>query len=590
MPIFRRFVYFKKTIGWHIYPLLVLNIFISLFDSFALAMFVPLIGLAAAETVAVDALGNLRFLTDFLIWLGVPLSLPSLLALLFSLFAIKGVFRFIQKRYYTYIRYLFLLKVRFGLINDLEAMSYSGFINTHAGTIQNTLVGEVSRVFVGMERYFNSLQYGMMVGTYVILAFIANWAFAILVVLGVGVLSLLYQRFLLLIRESSQKISKRGHDFNGLLIQGVTHFKYLRATDAIHNYFKKLRQTILESEKLFRRMGHYDALLEGVREPLIIGLIAIVVCLQIYYLNGYIETIMVSLLFFYRGLSYLIQAQTAMQGFAAVSGSFASIDQMEAKMKSVVENTGVRPYNGFQRIHLEKLGLQYDDYVVFKDIDIVIPKNHTIALVGESGVGKTSLAGILSGLFPPSQGQVLLDDTSLEDMHLDSFRRKVGYILQDPVIFLDSIYNNITFWSPRTPENIQKFYSVLERTSLSSFVESLPDKENTLLGPQGIMASGGQGQRIAIARELFKEVDILIMDEATSALDTETEKIIQENIELLKGRYTLCIIAHRLSTIRNADTIYLMGDKGILAAGSFKELLEKSPIFKKMVDLQQVTG
>ncbi len=130
--------------------------------------------------------------------------------------------------------------------------------------------------------------------------------------------------------------------------------------------------------------------------------------------------------------------------------------------------------------------------------------------------------------------------------NLNTYRDKVGYISQEPVVFNDTIYNNITFWAEPTAENQKRFKDVLRMASLGSFVESLPEKEETRLGDNGILISGGQRQRISIARELYKNTEVLIFDEATSALDSETEKIIQENIEALRGNYTIVLIAHRL--------------------------------------------
>jgi subfamily B ATP-binding cassette protein MsbA len=135
---------------------------------------------------------------------------------------------------------------------------------------------------------------------------------------------------------------------------------------------------------------------------------------------------------------------------------------------------------------------------------------------------------------------------------------------------------------------MQRFYKAMKMASLQEFVESLPNKEQTSLGDNGILISGGQKQRISIARELFKECEVLIFDEATSALDSETEKIIQENIENLHGSYTMVLIAHRLSTIKGADTIYLLENGRVTASGSFEEMMASSARFQRMVSLQSV--
>ena len=195
---------------------------------------------------------------------------------------------------------------------------------------------------------------------------------------------------------------------------------------------------------------------------------------------------------------------------------------------------------------------------------------------------------MIAGLIKPKSGEILVDGVPLNEVDLDHYRNKIGYISQEAVIFNDNIYNNITFWAEPTQENLKRFNHVLEMASLTDFINSLPEKEFTKVGDNGILISGGQKQRISIARELFKNCEILIFDEATSALDSETEKVIQENIEMLHGKYTMIVIAHRLSTIKEADTIFLLEDGRISASGDFDEMMSKSTRFKKMVTFQTV--
>jgi subfamily B ATP-binding cassette protein MsbA len=217
-----------------------------------------------------------------------------------------------------------------------------------------------------------------------------------------------------------------------------------------------------------------------------------------------------------------------------------------------------------------------------------IPKNHTIALTGTSGSGKTTLANVIAGLVHPSSGRVIVDGQPLSGYELNSYRSKIGYISQESVIFNDTIFNNITFWSDPTPENIERFWEVVNLASLVEFVNSQAEKEQAPLGDNGVLISGGQRQRISIARELYKKPDILILDEATSSLDSETESIIQENVERLHGAYTMIIIAHRLSTIRNADHIYLLDKGKIVIAGNYADLMDSSNKFQALVSLQQL--
>ena len=234
------------------------------------------------------------------------------------------------------------------------------------------------------------------------------------------------------------------------------------------------------------------------------------------------------------------------------------------------------------------LNIKFDYEQMPMHFTLSVKKGEKIAIIGESGAGKTTLANVICGLQIPHGGDVIVDGKSLYESNLNSYRSKIGYITQESVIFNDTLFNNVTFWDKKTPETIKKFYNVMEMVSLTDFVNNLENKEDSTLGNNGILVSGGQKQRISIARELYKDIELLIMDEATSALDTETEKHIKDNIDLLHGKFTILIIAHRLSTIKNVDTIYLLEKGEISGSGDYNSLVQSSERFKRMVELQEL--
>src|SRR5690554_4105147 len=172
----------------------------------------------------------------------------------------------------------------------------------------------------------------------------------------------------------------------------------------------------------------------------------------------------------------------------------------------------------------DEVEFNYGSTRILDGITFTLYKNRTLALVGESGSGKTSLMNLMAGLALPDQGEITIDGQPIRDIDRRTFQRRLGYITQEPVIFSDTIFNNVTFWDQPSPENKARFFEALAKAAVYDFVMGLEKKEESPLGSNGIMVSGGQKQRISIARELYKEVDILLMDEATSALDSETER------------------------------------------------------------------
>ncbi|MDQ6814834.1 MAG: ATP-binding cassette domain-containing protein, partial [Bacteroidota bacterium] len=292
---------------------------------------------------------------------------------------------------------------------------------------------------------------------------------------------------------------------------------------------------------------------------------------------------------FYRSLNFLMVLQNDWQQFIQVSVSMTTVSSIINEMETMKEIKAATPFRTFkQENKIKKLFFAYGSQVVLNEIDVLIPKNKTVALVGESGSGKTTLANIVSGLIQPNKGEVLIDNFPLKDIDLNSYRDHIGYISQEPVIFNDNIFNNITFWAEPNKKNTRRFWEIIELASLKDFLMNLAEKELTPLGDNGMLISGGQKQRISIARELYKDAQILILDEATSALDSETERVIQDNIDNLRGKFTILIIAHRLSTIKNADIIYLLEKGKVLAHGDFDNMLSQSQRFKRMVSLQEM--
>ena len=584
------FKFYYRIVGNRLFLYLGMSIIISLMDGLGLAMFIPLLqsvdGAAGANG---ESLGQLNYFVEMLRGMGLTLNVATVLMVLITLFVLKGLFKYIQLNYYAFLRQYFLKKTRYKLVDDLHNLSYSGFIKHDAGKIQNVLTGEVTRLFNTMTLYFNCAQMFVMLATYIMLAFLANYQFAILVGLGAGVSNLLYRRIFAITKKASSDLSSRASDFNGYLVQSITYFKYLKSTDMFSRYSKKLLSVIDETEDLNKKMGNMRAIGVSVKEPIIITVVAIVIMIQISWMGTDLTTILASLLFFYRALSFLVSLQNEWHGFLENSGGMESVSNFSAEMEKAREVSGSKPFKTVAGdIVFENVDFYYDNHHALNKINIRIPAKQTIALIGESGSGKTTLANMIAGLYVPTHGRILLDGVSLTDYEMSGYRSKIGYISQESVIFNDDIFNNITFWSERTPENMKRFREIIAMASLTDFIESLSEKENTKLGDNGMLISGGQKQRISIARELYKKSEILIFDEATSALDSETERVIQDNIEKLHRSYTMVVIAHRLSTIKDADLIYLLEDGKISASGTFDEMISKSIRFKKMVTLQAV--
>lgn len=584
------FRFYYNILGNKLIFNLALGVAVGFLDGMGLAMFMPL--LQSVDNTGVvstkNTMGQLHYLTDIFKYINVEINIYSILAMLVVLFVGKGILKFFLLNYQVTLRQLFMKRVRYNLTNNLQVLSYEGFLSLDAGKIQNTLTTEVTRLRMGMSQYLAAAQGAVMLMTYIALAFLANWQFAFLVALGAGASNFIFRRIFKATKDASIHVSKKGDVFNSYLIQAIHYFKYLKSTNYFERYTKKLKQVIDETEQLNKKIGLYQAVTSSVREPVVVIVVSIVIILQIRFLGSSISTILLSLLLFYRALTFLMSVQTAWQNFIQNIGAMNAISNIQKQMIAMKESGGGKQFSGLSHeISVSNANFSYGNAQVLDNVQMVIKKNKTIALVGESGSGKTTLANMIAGLIVPETGSIQVDNINLKEFDINSFRGKIGYISQEPVIFNDDIFNNITFWDEPTEENKKRFWQTVELASLKKFVEGQENKEHTALGDNGILISGGQKQRISIARELYKQVEILILDEATSSLDSETERVIQDNIDKLHGSYSMVIIAHRLSTIKNADVIYLLEKGRVSASGTFDQMIEQSGRFKRMVELQE---
>lgn len=585
---FKHFSFFYSYLRYRIFLSMGMNITVGLMDGFGLVMFLPMLQMVDGDqSASSDDLGNLSFLLDGINGLGFEINLKTVLSFMLIFFFLKGGARFIESYYRTVVQNYFIRSLRIKSIHFLRDFSFKSFVKSDSGRIQNTLSGEVGRVAGASSSYFMALQCGIMVLVYSVLAFMANPQFAIMVFVG-GILSnFLFNTVNKKTIVASRKITREGHDFQGLLIQKVSFFKYLKATGLIDIYTEKLKEIIISIDLNNRKIGFYGAILYACKEPLIMTVAVIVILIQTMVFNQSLGLIILSLLFFYRALTYLMSLQTFYNTFLTSSGALENMQEFLEELDRDKDLSGGDRVEKFNNsIQLKNISFSYSEKPILKNIQLSIHKNESIALVGESGSGKTTLVNLIAGLFPLESGEMYIDNIAYQSLDIKSLQKRIGYITQEPVIFSDSVYNNVTFWAPKTFENLNRFWEALEKSNIAEFVRELPNQEDSLMGNNGILVSGGQKQRISIARELFKDIDILIMDEATSALDSETEKIIQENIDDLIGKITLIIVAHRLATVKNVDRVILLSKGEIIGSDSFVKLMKSSLNFKQMVELQ----
>jgi subfamily B ATP-binding cassette protein MsbA len=272
------------------------------------------------------------------------------------------------------------------------------------------------------------------------------------------------------------------------------------------------------------------------------------------------------------------------RGLASGDRIFKTIDTVP----QIQDKPDARELQGFdQHLSFENVSFAYEADEVLKNINLTIEKGKTVAIVGPSGGGKSTIADLIPRFYDPTQGQILIDGSPITDFKTESVRKLMGIVTQESILFNDTIFNNIAFGKPEATE--EDVIRAAKIANAHDFIINTPNQYQTVMGERGTKLSGGQRQRISIARAVLKNPPILILDEATSALDSESEKLVQEALTNLMKNRTSIVIAHRLSTIQHADEIVVVQQGRIIEQGRHDELVELGGLYYKLSEMQTVS-
>jgi ATP-binding cassette subfamily B protein len=266
--------------------------------------------------------------------------------------------------------------------------------------------------------------------------------------------------------------------------------------------------------------------------------------------------------------------------------SYEQIIQLRSQARELKQQTGSKIFSGFNdKIMVKALSFAYPDHEpTLIDVTVPISRGKMIAFVGESGAGKSTLIDLIMGFNEPSAGQITIDGIPLQKFDIYSYRHRIGYVAQDSILFNMSIRDNM-LWADDTASEADIKWAY-QQANAHEFIDELPEGDHTVVGDRGVRLSGGQMQRIALARAILRKPDLLILDEATSSLDTHSERLIQQAIENIARETTVIVIAHRLSTIVNADYVYVLEKGRVVEEGPYAQLVQINGRFNQMVQSQ----
>ena len=386
------------------------------------------------------------------------------------------------------------------------------------------------------------------------------------------------------IRKITYTIQNEIAVFSNVLTESIRGIKQVKSYTK-ENYEKN---RAFETIELIKNYFTKSAFISNRLSPLMefIGSLAIALSIYaggVFVLNetmttGQFMSFLVSLLLAYQPVKALGNLNISIQeGLAGAERIFNLLDTSEKQMEKVSENKNIKLSGD---IVLKNISFKYDEKNVLENININIPKNKKVALVGLSGSGKSTITNIITRFFDNYKGDIMIGSENIKKIHLKDLRDNISVVTQETILFNDTITNNIKYGKLDADDDEIK--KVADLAGINEFSDTLEKKLETEIGESGIKLSGGQRQRVAIARALIKDAPILILDEATSSLDNITEKSIYKTINDLMKNKTILIISHRLSTIEDSDIIYVVDNGKIDSFGSHEELLKNSKIYKKL--------
>jgi subfamily B ATP-binding cassette protein MsbA len=513
-----------------------------------------------------------------------------------------GIFLMIMvflKVLFTYLALYVLVPLRNGVVRDIRNQIYLKILELPIGFFSEERKGDIiSRMTGDVQEIDNSimsslemlLKEPLIIITSLAFMVYMSWSLTLFVFLLLPVVGYLIGK----VGKSLKRPSMKGQNKMGELLStieeslsGLRIIKAFNAEKKIQEHFKKQNTeyyNIMNGLMWRRYLAH----------PMSEFLGTAVIVIVLWYGGGLVlrhnsdlsaARFLVYLVFFY---SIINPAKSFTTAFYAIQKGLASMERIDKVMmaeNNITDRINPQSVKTFTaQIEYKDVTFRYIEDDVLKKVNLTIPIGKTIALVGQSGSGKSTFVDLLPRFYDVSEGQILVDGIDIRDYKIADLRGLMGNVNQDPILFNDTFFNNISFGVENA--TLEQVETAAKVANAHEFIIATADGYQSNIGDRGGKLSGGQRQRVSIARAVLKNPPILILDEATSALDTESEKLVQEALENLMKNRTSIVIAHRLSTIKNADLICVFHEGEIVERGNHEELLARDGIYKKLHGMQ----
>lgn len=531
------------------------------------------------------------FLSQIILENGKRTALAYALGLVLALYFLKNFFRYLSQFFLAPVRNGVVRDIRQGLYDKMLALPLAYFSEERKGDLLARMSVDVQEVEASILNVLESIirEPLMIIGAFGFMVYVSpSMTLAVLALLAFT--GFVIGRIGKVLKRQSREVQERLGTLISMMEEGIGGLRIIKGFNAEPFQSAHFRRENNDYRRLLVRLLWRRDLSSPLTEFLGVGTVAVL----IWY--GYSEverglltvpTFFALLLAFFSMIEPAKKFATAFYNVQKGMAAMERIDAIEAADLRVLEEPDARSIQAFEdKIELRNVGFAYanSSRPALEGINLVIPKGKIVALVGSSGGGKSTLVDLLPRFHDVSEGDILLDGTDIRNYRLHDLRSLMGIVSQEPVLFNDTIFNNIAFgMSGVTQAAVEQAARIAHA---HDFILETPDGYQTNIGDRGVKLSGGQRQRLTIARAVLANPPILILDEATSALDSESERLVQDALDVLMKNRTTIVIAHRLSTVQHADEIVVMRDGKIIEQGSHETLIQQGGEYGKLVELQ----
>ncbi|MGI1799562.1 ABC transporter ATP-binding protein [Priestia sp. TRN 1309] len=586
-------LYYIKKLHHFTGKVIYFNIFgmamVSLMEGVGILLIIPLLSIGGVvETNAASS--KLGQLFGFLALLPPSLYLPLILCVYLLIIVGQNLLQRSLAIRDVKAREKFSRDLRIEIYSLLLHSKWELFLRKRKSTLINLLTAELARVIGGINFFLQLLSNTIFMVIQLAIALWLSVKMTLFIVLFGLILGYLSKKFVKKSRSLGRRTSQLGEDYMAGITDQLNGIKDIKSNKLENSYIDWLRSLTsgMNAEQIeYVRLKSSSQLVYKVSAAILVT-VFIFISVKVFHAEG--EQLLLIILIFSRLWPRFITIQSNFEQIAATLPACQAVTKLieECSKEQEFKQVDELPLIVKPQIECKDVYFRYKkdscNYVL-KDINLTIPHNQMTAIVGPSGAGKSTLIDLLMGLNSPERGEVFVNSQPLKDEFLLSLRQSISYVPQDAFLFNTSVRENLLTVNAQASE--RELWEALEFAMADQFVENLPQGLDTVIGDRGMKISGGERQRLVLARAILKKPALLILDEATSALDTNNENKIKESIDRLKGKVTIVVVAHRLSTIQSADQVLVLEEGKVIQKGSFNHLAyEKEGAFHKLLEGQ----